>query len=165
MATGNTHPGEIRVVRQDAEGNTIRVFGPVEQSRVDYANNDLDAEEKLYINTGLTQRRTKPSGAESVTVPDAQWGPAEVLQVQHQANATTANDIDHDFSDIAEINVLITDLNRNKVFPRTLGVNQQELSSDPTEATDSWVTFYEYTVGDRKKMNVAGRFGAVAVEN
>jgi hypothetical protein len=165
MATGDSIDGAIRVVRQDAEGNILRVFGPIGQDRVDYFNNDLDAEEKLYLNTALSDRRSKPSGAESMQVPDMQWGPAEVLRVQHMADATVANDIDRDLSGAYEIDAVVTDLNRNVAFPETLRTPDNELESDPAEAKDSWVTFFEYTVGDRRRLNLAGRFGAAAVEN
>jgi len=165
MATGDTVGGRVRVVREDSEGNTVRVFGPVNQSRIDYLNNDVGPDERLYVNTSLTGLRAKPAGAESITATDAVFFAGEVLKVQHRANSTVSNDIDHDNPDSFDINILETDLNRGASFPETLTVSDQELSADPAEATGAWVTFYEVTVPDRTRYNLGGSFEAVAVEN
>lgn len=165
MATGDTIPGGIRVMRVTAEGSTERIFGPEPQDRVDYVNGSSSAEEKLYINTAISDRMKKPSGAESKTVPDAQWGPGETILIQHRADSTVANDIDVDLAGAFAISGVETDMNRNTKYPNTLRSGDNSVSNDVAEATDDWVTFFKYTVGDRKKFNMAGPFGVSAVEN
>lgn len=164
MATGDTHAGQIRIVREDAEGRVIPVLGPISQDRVDYFNNDVNAVEKLYVNTALSDRKAKPANAESMTAASAEFKPGEVLRVQHQANAEVANDIDVD-ADAFNIETMKRDMNRGTISNDPLTVADQELSTDPSESTDGWIDIYQYTVGDRKERRIVGSFEAVAVEN
>lgn len=165
MGTGDGIPGNVRVVREDTEGNVVRVFGPTSNSRLDAKNNNTTAEEKLYLNTGRSARKGKPAGAENQEVPDAVWESGEKLYVQHKANSTVSNDIDHDNADAFEIGAVSLDLNRGNFFPQQLTAADTELSSDPSESDTEYVTFFEYTVPDRTRLYLAGVFMAAAIEN
>lgn len=164
MATGDTHGGQVRVMREDTEGNRVLVAGPFRQSRIDYFNNDVDSVEELYLNTAMSARVAKPANAESRQAPNATFYAGEQMLVQHQADATVTNDIDVSASAFG-ISVLKEDKNRGTKTNPTLTVADNEESSDPSEATDSWVTFFSYTVPDRTEVRLAGSFEAVAVEN
>lgn len=164
MATGDTIPGKVRISREDTEGARLPVAGPFQQDRVDYFNNDVQPDEKLYINTMHSDRVAKPAGAEAVSAQQASFAAGEVLYVEFQANSTVANDIDHDADSFA-IDVLTLDRNRDKIFPDTLSVADQELSADPTESATSYVDMFQYTVPDRQEVRVVGAFESVAVEN
>jgi len=165
MASGETIDGAVRVVREDTEGNTVRVFGPIDQERVDYANQQLSADNKLYLNTSLSDRKGKPTNAESQTVPDAQFLAGETLKVQHSADSSVSNDIEAGASGAYEIDTLVRDMNRNNVFPETLRAPDNEISGTVSESTSQFVTFYQFTVPDRQEYSLTGRFGAAALEN
>lgn len=164
MSSGDTVAGNVKVVREDSEGNVNRILGPFDQGRVDYDNNDLSADNKLYVNVSQTDRRSKPTNAESVTNPDAVFFAGEVLKVQHKADSSPSNKIDYDRASAFEIDVLEVDQNRGSVAPATLRATDNELSANVSASTSSYVTFFEFTVPDRTQLNMAGRFGAAAVE-
>jgi hypothetical protein len=163
MAAGDTIPGQIRVRRNKTDGGQPRVLGPYSQNQVDYHNTDVSPEEKIYVNTWV-QMRTAPSGAQKVKSDRVLFNPGETLLVEHQA-ASLEEAIDHDDPDLATIEVVITDLNTGEQFPRTLDVNDQELSSNPTSSKSGWVPIFEFTVPDRQEMLIAGQFGIIAPEN
>lgn len=165
MGTGDTIAGNVRIVREDAEGNTVRVFGPESQNRLDSVNENTSASEKLYANTQRSSRKGKPGDAENVEIPDAIWESGEKLFVQHKADSDVANNIDSGKAGAFEIGVVEQDLNRNNFFPGTLRSTDNEISNDAQEETDQWVSFFEFTVPDRERLYLAGRLMATAVEN
>lgn len=164
MATGDTHPGQVRIVLEDTQGNQNVVFGSVPQSQLDYTNNSVSPDEKTYVNTRRSSQVAAPGGAKTRSAPNAVFESGEKLLVQHQASSTTANDIDHDF-DSFTLEGITVDLNRDNSFIDVKTVADQELTADPTETTDGWTTFYETTVGDRERFLLAGEQEAVAIEN
>jgi len=164
MASGDTINGQIRIVREDTEGNIVRVFGPIDQSRVDAVNSNTTAEEKLYLNTVRSDRKGKPAGAENQEVPDAIWESGEKLFIQHQADATVSNDIDPEASGAFELGSVSLDLNRNNFFPEVLRATNNEISGTVSESTSEWVSFFEFTVPDRTRLYLAGRLMAAAIE-
>lgn len=164
MATGDTIGGAVQVVREDTQGNRTIVMGSVPQDKVDYFNNSVSAEEKLYVNTGRSDRVGKPAGAESHDAPDAVFESGEKLIVQHQASSTVTNDIDLD-ADSFTISGVSVDKNRGNAFTQTLTQADQELSGTAAEDDTGWVDMYEFTVGDRRRFHMAGEFEAVAVES
>lgn len=156
-------PGKVRVVREDAEGNVVRILGPHQVDRIDYTNNDASQQEHLYYNVSISDRVGAPANAETKTAPNASWMPGEVLRIQHQANSGTPT-LDYDFDGV-NVEILEQDQNRGSIAPETLTVDDQELSSNPTSGTDGWTTFYEATVPNRTQWRIAGSFEAVAEAN
>lgn len=164
MATNDTIPGKIRLVRVDTEGNKEVVAGPFGSSELDDVNQTFNPEDYLYLNTILSGRKSAPGNARELAAPDAQYESGEELHVEFVANATVSNDVDHDF-DAFTIEVLRRDKNRGRIYPDTLTVADQELSSDPTESTSDYVTIFKETVPDRQEYRVVGRVAAAAIEN
>lgn len=166
MGTGDGMPGNVRVVREDTEGNIVRVFGPEANQRLDTKNENTTAEEKLYLNTSISSSKGKPAGAEEQVVPNAIWESGEVLKIQHKANSSFGSSkIDYDQEDAFEIGAVSVDLNRGNKFPEKLTSADTELSADVDESTSDYVTFFKYTVPDRQRLYLAGVLGAAAVEN
>lgn len=162
MAQGDTIPGEIRILREDTEGNRNVVFGPRSQSEVD-DNADLSPEEQIYLNTGISDRVTAPNGAKKYTVPDADFQAGEKLIIQHKASSLSeASDSDFDgwF-----IDTLTRDMNRGRIYPQTLTAGDNEITGDPSTSTSDYVDVFEETVPDRQEYRLAGSLIATVVEN
>lgn len=164
MAGGDTIAGKVRIVRQDAEGNVTRILGPHSQDRLDYFNNTVNPNEKLYYNVSVSDRVGAPANAETKVAPDAQFLAGEVLRVQHKSS-NLEEAADYDKGDTVNIDILEADQNRGSIAPDQLTIDDQELSSNPTTSKSDWVTFYEVTVPDRKEWRIAGQLEAVAVED
>jgi hypothetical protein len=164
MPTGDTHSGQVRVLREDTEGNRVVVAGPFSQDRVDYTNNDVNSEDKLFLNVSLTSRVGKPMQAEERRAPGANFASGERLIIQHKANTTVANDIDVSANTFA-IDTLRQDQNRGRIYPDTLTQANQELSTDVEEDDSTFVDIFQETIPDRTEIRLAGAFEAVAVEN
>lgn len=164
MATGDTISGSVRVVLRDTQGNENVVFGSIPQSQTDYENQSLSPDEKTYVNTRRSGKVAAPSGAKTRSAPNAVFESGEQLLVQHQASATVTNDVDHD-ADTFSLEGVTVDLNRGNSFIDVKDVSDQELSSDPAESADEFVTIYQTTVGDRERFLLAGEQEFTAVEN
>lgn len=164
MGAGDTIPGQVRVRGEFTDGSEPRLLGPFNQDRVDYHNNTVSPDEKLYVNTAISSRVSKPAGAESVTEPRLTFSAGETFKVEHKS-ASLEEAIDYDDADLVEIDVMIKDLNRGVWFPRTLTVQDTGLSANPTSSNSSWVEIFTFTVPDRQRMNVVGTFGIIAPEN
>lgn len=164
MATGDTHSGQVRIVREDTEGNRVVVAGPFSQDRIDYFNNSVNSEDKLYLNASLTSRVGKPLQAEERRAPGANFQSGERVIIQHKANTTVTNDIDVSVNAF-DVDILRQDKNRGRIYPDSLTQADQELSTDPAESTTDFVDFYRETVPDRTEFRIAGSVEAVAIEN
>lgn len=163
MATGDTIAGVVEVYRVHRSGAEIPVAGEFRQDAVDYHNNSVSPEEKLYINTSKTQYRTKPMGAQEEVAPGAQFFSGEVLRVKHQADSLEEA-ADYDDADAFGIQVVEQDKNRGTTKGVTLTVQDQELSSNPTSSSSDLVTIFEATVPDDTEWRLAGEFQAIATE-
>jgi len=163
MGSGDTINGAVRVLRIDTEGNRVNIFNSFEQDRVDYLNNSVSAEEKLFLNTSLSDRYSKPAGAEARTNASAVYNPGEELVIAHKADSSGVS-IDVDESGAYAINVVQEDLNRNRFFTPTLRTPDNEIGSDPSVSTSEFVEFFKFTVPDRQRLRLAGSFQAVATE-
>jgi hypothetical protein len=164
MASGDTIPGQVRLVLEDAQGNRNIVLGAIPQNRVDYFNNDTQPDERLYINATEADSVTAPAGSQKKKARDAVFEAGEKLIVQHKSNSDNGRSIDHDAGG-QEIEGVEFDLNRQNAFTRTLTVSDQELSGTTAESASEFVDMYRFTVPDRTRFFVAGSFESVAVEN
>lgn len=164
MATGDTIDGSIRVVLEDTQGNRNIVLGSLPSNKLDLANQTLDPNERLYVNTSLTGRTSAPAGAQTRTAQNAVFEPGEKLIVQHKASATVTNDIDLE-ADTFGLEGVTVDLNRDNDFSETLTASDQELSGSAAESDTEYVDFYQFTVPDRQRFLLAGQQEAAAVEN
>ena len=164
MATGDTIPGKLRLVRVDTEGNREIVAGPYGSEELDDFNGNFSPEDYLYLNTMMTDRKSAPLQAREEASPGAQFVSGERLEIEFQANSSVANDVDHDV-DSFKVDILRLDQNRGRVYPDTLTVANQELSADVSESATDYTPIYRETVPDRTEYRIAGRLAAAAVEN
>lgn len=163
MATGDTVGGQVRVRAERTDGSEPRLLGPLPQSVVDIVNANPDADDKLYVNTAVSKSVSKPSGARSITEPRLVFDAGEVVKLEFQTNSGSQA-LDHDKSDAFQIDASVLDRNRGERFPRTLTASDSGLSANPTADASSWTEFFTYTVPDRQRVNLAGLFGATAIE-
>jgi len=164
MGTGDTISGSVRILLVDTQGNRNVVFGSLPQDKLDDTNNDLNPDQKVYVNTGRSGRVTAPAGAQTRSAPDAVFEAGEQIVIQHQASATVTNDIDLT-ADSFDIETVSKDLNRDNAFINVLGQNDQELSGSVAEDDAEFVDMYQYTVPDRTRVFIAGAIAAAAIEN
>lgn len=163
MATGDTIPGQVRILLEDAQGNRNIVLGAIPQGRIDYFNSDVSPDEKLFINATLSNSVTAPAGSQKKTAPDAVFEAGERLIVQHKSNSDNSRSHDAD-ADGFEIEGVEYDLNRDNAFTRTLTAADQELSGTISESDSEFVDIFRFTVGDRTRFFAAGSLEAVGVE-
>lgn len=163
MGTGDTISGQVRVVRETTQEARIPVLKDVRQDRVDYFNNDVDTDNELFINAEHPLVGA-PANAETRRAPGAEFMSGETLVVQHKANSSVTNDIDHT-SDSFAIGVVERDTNTGEERRRDLTQADQELTGSTDEDTSNWVDMYQFTIPDETRMALGGSFEAVAVEN
>lgn len=163
MASGDTISGKLRVVRIDTEGNQEIIAGPFGAGELDDVNQNFSPEDYLYLNTSMTSRKSAPLQAREVTTPGAQFQSGERLLVQFKANQTVANDVDVS-ADAWTVEILRRDKNRNRVYPDTLTVADQEVSANVGESDTEFKTIFQETVPDRTEYRMAGRLAAAAIE-
>jgi hypothetical protein len=164
MTTGDTIPGKVRLVRVDTEGNREVVAGPYSTNETDDTNQTFTPEDYIYINTQLTDRKSAPLQAREEKAPRAEFQSGEQYVVEFQANSTVGNNVDHDFDGFS-FDILRRDRNRGRIYPDTLTVSDQELSSDVTESATEYKAIFRETVPDRTEYRHAGRFAVAPVEN
>lgn len=164
MGAGDTIGGTIRVIKEDTEGNRNVVFGPVATDAVDAKNGNLSPDEKIYVNTMLSDLVAAPLQAKEYRADGAQFFPGEKLIVQHQSS-TLEEAADADAANAYAIDILKRDRNTDRVYPSTLTEANQEISANPTTSTTSFVDVYQETTSDRQEIRLAGSFEAGAYEN
>jgi len=157
MAVGDTIAGQIRVVKETAQGHRDIVCGPYGASEVDHK---ADPENSKYINPNPKSRL--PIGASSDRAKRAVFEAGEVLDIQHKASAlaeaATYN------ADEFFIGCIQEDLNRNDPRPRQLTAPDTTLAADPTTSITVWTSIFKFTVPDRTRLYLAGAFNVAAVE-
>lgn len=163
MATGDTIPGKVRLVREDTEGNRTVVAGPYSTSVTDYDNQSFNPEEFLYVNTPISGRMDAPASSRETVATDTVFKSGEKYIVQHKSNADNSRSIDHDYDGFA-LDIMKRDLNRDTISPDELTVADQELSSDVSESASDYVTIFQETVPDRREYRHVGRFGVTPAE-
>lgn len=164
MATGDTIAGKVRFVLVDTEGNRVVVAGPYDTSELDDFNNSFVPEDYIYLNTQASSRKSAPLQAREEAAPRAQFRSGEEIVLEFVANATVTNDVDHDANTIS-LDILRQDKNRGRIYPDTLTVQDQELSSDVTESATEYKEVFRETVPDRTEIRLVGKQAYAPVEN
>ena len=157
MAAGDTIAGQVRVVKETAQGHRDIVCGPYGSAEVDHK---ADPENALYINPNPKSRL--PIGASSDVAKRAVFKAGEILDVQHLASAL-AEAANYDADEIF-IKCIVEDLNNADPRPRQLTAQDTTLAADPTTSTTVWTSFFKYTVPDRTVLYLAGAFKVACVE-
>jgi hypothetical protein len=169
MASGDNIPGQIRVRVQRGDGSLETVIGP--RNAREWRQTSL--KEKLFLNMRLpliARHHTPPvEGGRFI-------GPAqrlrimsgETLQVEHQSNTDNSRTIDVS-ADEFELGAVELDTNYPKGHndheeQRTLTVNDNEVSSNPSEDASGWVSLFKYTPSHPNLIMLGGPQQANAVE-
>lgn len=163
MASGDTIPASIRLTRFDSEGNENRVAGDYPSDAIDDENQSLSQDQKLYINTMHSSRRSAPLQATRESAPDAQFFPGEELRLKAQSYSDNARSINVG-ADVFEVQLIERDMNRGTLNPRTLSQNDQELSSNPAESDSQYVEYFRATVPDRTEWRIVGSLVGPPIE-
>lgn len=165
MAAGDTISGQVRYIREDQHGNREVVAGPYDQDELDQAN----LEDRLYI-VRPGDRRTQAgriSNVDEIPAPQIEYGPNETIRLEHQAASsgeggdTESIDVD---ADEFQLKGKLRDLNTGQVKPETLTVSKNDLSTDPTAESCSFVAFFEHEFSDAVAFIPDGFQKAAAVE-
>lgn len=166
MATGDTVSGQLTVFKKKASGSEPKVAGSFTQSSVDTFSDN--AENKVYLNTGMVQTKTSPLQATDQAYPNAKFAPGETIRIVHYANTDGGTRTIDVSADSFAIGAVEKDLNASRgssdrVFPSDLAVRHNEVSSNTAPDTEG-ATIFEYTVPDRTEVYLAGAFEVAAVE-
>jgi len=158
MAAGDTISGQLRVMRQLANGELQIVLGAMSHLDYDWKATPANA---MQVNV---PRQRAPVGAVIVyTKDDGIFKAGEKIVVQHlSASLAEAADVDGD--DEWFIGVLEEDLNRGGINPKTLTLQDQEIAVDPTTSITVWTNVFEYTVPDRTDISLFGRIMMAVTE-
>ena len=158
MAAGATISGQLRVMRELANGELEIVIGAM--SHLDY---DWKATPQYAPMVNVPPNRV-PSGTMLInTRGDGAFKAGEKIVVQHlSASLAEAADVDGD--DEWFIGIIEKDLNRGGINPKTLTLQDQELAADPTTSTTVWTNVFEYTVPDRTEIALYGRIMMAVTE-
>lgn len=154
MATGDTVPGKIRIMKKTVGGSLVPVV-----RGIDYDLADKDTTGTLYINPS---RNRNLSENEEAKYTNVEFHEDEKILIQHLSRSL-AEAVQYD-ADEFDIGIIVEDLNTGDVYADSLNTQDQALGSDPTTSTSDYVTIFEYTISGRKEVGLHSKFRAAAIE-
>ena len=150
MAIGDTIAGVIRIVKEEGGGHRPLVLGATPTSYV-------DKDETYFTHINPDPELSIARGDHKKVCKGAVFESGEIMDIQHKSSSDEVAG-DHD-ADEFFIEVIEVDLNHPKrPVPRTLTVQDNELTADPTTSTTEWVSIFKFTVPDRRRIALAGMF-------
>lgn len=165
MASGDTIDGDVYVVRRDVSDNEMKVVGRLNSTAdLDTVSSDTP-QGKVFVNTNLSDLVNRPNGARPISAPNATFESGEEILIKVDFNEGTANALDVD-GDQGALNLgyIEQDLNRGITNTQTFTLADNEITSDPSVSAGDTVTWFRDTVGDSRKVYLAGLYEAAPSE-